>query len=389
MRCAWLVLASAAALLLWPPTAGAVCGDDEVPGRGPDASIDLTTTDGTKRVAGTWRYADVRIVETDFRKAGADGQPTGAVARTYDIEPHAGGADFDDGAWEAVAPEDLDLRRGNGRFSFNWYRIAVVVPDHIDGLDTRGTTIVFETNVDDYAEIWVDGEIPRCLGQSGGSVVRGWNAPNRVVIARNAKPGQRIQLAVFGMNGPISDPVTNYIWMRAARLEFYREATVPRAIAPREVNVAVLRLDPSVNRIVPANAKLFKLAEGFELADRPVWSTQGRLRFRDVATQQSYEYRPDDRLDRVEDTDGALTPPGDGPLLARAAIDASGHRFVATPKGVRILAPGGEHLGTIVPSKQATNLAFGGADGRALYLTTRDALYRIPLLVSGHAPRRP
>ena len=48
----------------------------------------------------------------------------------------------------------------------------------------------FETSLDDYAEIWVDGEIVRALGQSGGSVVKGWNAPNRLIINRSVQPGQ-------------------------------------------------------------------------------------------------------------------------------------------------------------------------------------------------------
>ena len=40
----------------------------------------------------------------------------------------------------------------------------------------------------------------------GGSVVAGWNAPNRLVIGRDVRPGQKIQLAIFGINGPLSSP---------------------------------------------------------------------------------------------------------------------------------------------------------------------------------------
>jgi gluconolactonase len=43
-------------------------------------------------------------------------------------------------------------------------------------------------------------------------VIAGWNAPNRLVIGRNVRPGQKIQLAIFGANGPLSNPPTNYIW---------------------------------------------------------------------------------------------------------------------------------------------------------------------------------
>jgi gluconolactonase len=68
----------------------------------------------------------------------------------------------------------------------------------------------------------VDGELSRYIGQSGGSVIAGWNAANQVLVGRNLRPGQKIQLAIFGINRPLSNPPTNYIWMRFAKLAFYR-----------------------------------------------------------------------------------------------------------------------------------------------------------------------
>ncbi len=94
-----------------------------------------------------------------------------------------GGAEFDDCTWEVIDPTTLTQRRSTGRLSFNWYRIKVTIPERIGSVDPRGSTVVFETIVDDYAGVWVDGELPRGLGQRGGSVSSGWNAPNRPVIA--------------------------------------------------------------------------------------------------------------------------------------------------------------------------------------------------------------
>jgi gluconolactonase len=85
--------------------------------------------------------------------------------------------------------------------------------------------------VDDYAEIWVDGELPRTLGQTGGALVRGFNAPNRVVLTRDARPGQRIQLAIFAANAPLSDPPANYIWVRSATLDFFARGSVGNSSA--------------------------------------------------------------------------------------------------------------------------------------------------------------
>lgn len=268
----------------------------DIPAGRPEAVIDLATAEGVKLVAGQWKYSDTRIVETDFRSAGPDGQPGTAPVKAYDFTPHAGGADFDDSAWELVAASDLVKRRGNGRLSFNWYRINLTIPETVNGFSTTGSTVVFQTAIDDYAEVWVNGEISRSLGQKGGSVVAGWNAPNRLVIGRDVRPGQKIQLAVFGANGPLSNPPTNYIWVREARLEFYRtDVTGPVAITPSEVNVEVVRNDPAIDAIVSQNPKVFKLAEGFKFTEGPIWTADGLL-FSDPNANTIYRYSKDGML---------------------------------------------------------------------------------------------
>ncbi len=207
----------------------------------PVATVDLATEAGVALVKGAWRFSDTEIVPVAFRGPGPDGQPTGAPVMTYDYRPKAGGADFDDSTWPTIAPASLMERRGRGRLSFVWYRLAITIPERIGGYDPTGATVVFQTSIDDYAEIWVDGELPRGIGQMGGSIVSGWNAPNRLVVARNVQPGQRIQLAVFGSNGPLSNPPTNFVWMREARLDFMPGPTGPEAVTPQEVNVEVRR----------------------------------------------------------------------------------------------------------------------------------------------------
>lgn len=267
----------------------------QIPVGNPEASIDLTTLEGAKLVNGTWKYSDTQIIETDFKAAGADNQPTGKPVKTYDYTPHAGAADYNDSGWEIVAPADLNKRRGNGRISFNWYRINITIPEAFNGFRTNGATVVFQTALDDYAEIWVNGEIPRFLGQQGGSVVAGWNAPNRLVIGRNVKPGQKIQLAVFGINGPISNPPTNYIWVREAKLEFYKGSPEPAAITPSEVNVEIIKKDDALEKIVGANPKVWKIAEGFKFTEGPVWTSDGLL-FSDPNANTIYKYSKDGRL---------------------------------------------------------------------------------------------
>ena len=265
----------------------------DAPDGAPEASIDLTTPEGGALVGGSWRYSDTRIVEVDFPGPGADNQPTGPLGRTYDYEPHAGGADYDDSSWEVISPASLGTRRGRGRLGFNWYRIAVTIPPRIGDYETAGKTVVLDVTLDDAAEVWVDGELTRYLGQKGGSVAAGWNVPNRLVVGRRIRPGHKIQLAIFGINGPISSPPTNFIYVRNARLEFYPGDAGPIAIAPAEVNVEVLRRDPAVDRIVGPNLKAWKLAEGFQFTEGPVWwPAEKALVFSDPNSNVIWKYSP-------------------------------------------------------------------------------------------------
>ncbi|HET6373288.1 MAG TPA: SMP-30/gluconolactonase/LRE family protein, partial [Candidatus Polarisedimenticolia bacterium] len=255
--------------------ARAVAPDEMIPTGVAEATVDLNTAEGLGLVKGEWRYSDTRIVEADFRSPGPDLKPTGPPNRTYDYLPHAGATDFDDSSWEVLEPGTLSGRRSTGRLCFNWYRINVTIPERIGEFTADGSTVVFETVVDDYAEIWVDGALPRELGRPGGSLgdlVTGWNAVNRVVIGRDVRPGQRVQLAIFGMNGPISDSPANFIWVRSAKLRFYRPA---RAIVPHAVPIEVVKHDPSLGAIVPGDLKVEKLAEGFKFIEGPVWISEG------------------------------------------------------------------------------------------------------------------
>jgi gluconolactonase len=260
----------------------------------PDAMIDLATDEGVRLVKGKWRYSDTRIVEADFLAPGSDGQPGKGPTKTYDYVPHAGGIDFNDSRWQVISPSSLQERRSTGRLCFNWYRISITVPERVNGFDTRNSVAVFETSLDDYAEIWIDGELSRYIGQSGGSVIAGWNAANRVLVGRNLRPGQKMQLAIFGINGPLSNPPTNYIWMRFAKLGFYRSEPGPVAIVPSEVNVEVIRKDPALDDIVPLNPKIYKLAEGFQFTEGPVWVRNGGyLLFSDPNANTIHKYVPD------------------------------------------------------------------------------------------------
>lgn len=272
------------------PALGAAQATTDLPAVLPVAVVDLRTQEGASLVQARWRYSDVKVTEIDHHAPGPDLKPSGPPNRTNDITPHAEAADFDDSAWETIEPASLENRRSNGKLAFNWYRTTITLPRTVAGFDVAGSTVVFELVIDDYAEIWVDGKLPLVLGQTGGQLIKGFNAPNRVVLTRDARPGQRIQLAVFGVNGPISRPPVNFIWIRSATLDFYRPDQVGGAQA---TTAQVIRLDPSFDRVIAPGAKLEKLAGGFQFIEGPVWHPDGYLLFSDPNANTIYRWSPE------------------------------------------------------------------------------------------------
>ena len=263
----------------------------------PDAVIDLASQDGVQLVNGQWRYHDVKIEDADSHAVGPDLKPSGSPIRTYDYTPHAGPADFDDSQWEAIDATRLDQRRSTAKVCFNWYRINVTIPEKIANFSTAGSTVAFEIVIDDYAEVWVNGKMPRVLGQPGGPVIKGFNAPNRVIITRDAQPGQHIQLAVFGINGPISYSPQNFIWIKSATLDFYKSPKVAISETPAQIT----KKDPALDEIVPADAKIEKLAGGFLFTEGPIWvprteDTDGYLLFSDPNNNLIYRWTQDAQL---------------------------------------------------------------------------------------------
>jgi gluconolactonase len=237
------------------------------------------------------------VEEIDFVEVGSDTDPLGpgeVPNRTFDVVPHAEAADFDDSDWQRLRPADTMRRLSQGRVCFNWYRIAVTLPERVGDTDVAGATVVFEVVIDDYAEVWVNGSMPHALGQTGGQVAAGFNAPNRVVLTQDAQPGDMFTIAVFGINGPISASPRNYIWMRTASLDLYARG---RARVGEDAELEVERHSPLLDRIVGPDAALERVAGGFEFTEGPVWSPEGALLFSSPNTNAIYRWTPEGKVD--------------------------------------------------------------------------------------------
>jgi hypothetical protein len=183
----------------------------------PACVVDLMTLDGSAAFGARWKVKEAKIVECP---ALSDAMPE--FRTTYDIEPHAEVSGFDDAAWPVVRATELNAKRGGGMVSFVWFRATLTIPAHALGFATAGAKAVFTVNVDDYGEVWVDGVLPRAAGRPSPAAIQGFNMPNRVVLRDTVTPGERFEIAVFAINGPISAAPANFLWFREAKIEFYR-----------------------------------------------------------------------------------------------------------------------------------------------------------------------
>jgi gluconolactonase len=179
--------------------------------------VDLMTADGLAAFGAQWKHMEAKIVEGPALPAAMPGYKT-----SYDISPHAGEKGFDDSSWPTIEAKGLADRRGGGKVSFLWYRTNLTIPEKIGNFETAGARMVLTAYVDDYAEVWVNGEMPRRAGVTSPATIQGFNIPNRVVLSDAVKAGDKIQVAIFGINGPISVAPPNFVFFRQASIEFYK-----------------------------------------------------------------------------------------------------------------------------------------------------------------------
>ncbi|HEX5368578.1 MAG TPA: hypothetical protein VFY10_04110 [Dehalococcoidia bacterium] len=166
----------------------------------PRIALDLNKDSDRRIVKGTWRRA-LGLVP---------GQPNqGLQAEVLEAPPRL--ADYDDSGWEVCDNVREAVSKG---FSFGWWRIAVELPETINGQSIAGANLLFETNIDDYGEVWVDGQNDLVT-----AIVLGYNKQQRVQVSASAVPGARHVIACLACNGPMARP-NGGIFMRYATLAF-------------------------------------------------------------------------------------------------------------------------------------------------------------------------
>lgn len=166
----------------------------------PRVILNLQDAADLRAVQGQWRFAPGFI----------PGQPNEGLLAQAEGSP-ARLPDYDDSGWD-VCP---DLTRWHSRgFTFAWYRLKATLPETVQGQSIVGTRMLFETCIDDYGEIWINGICDRERG-----AIQGFNVPQRVLVTTEPQPGQQYTIALLAANGPLGAP-GGAVFVRYAFLAF-------------------------------------------------------------------------------------------------------------------------------------------------------------------------
>jgi hypothetical protein len=166
----------------------------------PRIALDLNDAGDLQKLQTQWRVAPGLVPGEP--NEGLKAQLLGTPARL---------AEYDDSSWAACTNIRESLSVG---FTFAWYRLKVTLPTTIDGVSIAGSRVWFETNTDNYGEIWINGQIDRSTG-----VIVGINASQRVEMSPSAVPGTAYAIACLVANGPLAEP-RGGVFMRYATLAF-------------------------------------------------------------------------------------------------------------------------------------------------------------------------
>src|SRR6266568_4073046 len=190
---------------------------------------------------------------------------------------------------------------------------------------------------------------------------------------------------------------------------------------------SIVRLDPAFDELVPKDAQLEKLADGFTFTEGPIWRPSGVLWFSDVVGNVVRQWSPDGKVTEILNPGGydgksnlpaggyngpnGMTADKDGAVLLcqhgyrrivrisknmkiatvvdkeegvqdGMKVDSKGNIWASGPAGIWVFSPAGKHLGTIKIPEIPANCNWGD-DWKSLYITARTGLYRIKLAVAG------
>jgi gluconolactonase len=257
--------------------------------------IDLRTNEGCKLTKTQWKTLNAEIVPAKFHAPGFSEKdkmaiyPTGKEINTFVLSPRAGTSEFEKAVWKDLQPNGLEMRLGNGLLSHVWYRIKITIPEKIENFLTTDSRAIFEIVADDYSEVWINGTLRKSFGARANGVINGYNARQRIFLSDHVKPGEIFDLAILVTNGPIADLPENYVWIRSATVDFYKQK--PTNESWKNLG-QVIQIQDELKNVIEPTVKIEKLADGFQFTEGPVWHPNGYLLFSDPNTNVIYKYDP-------------------------------------------------------------------------------------------------
>ncbi len=143
----------------------------------------------------------------------------------YEIVPNNEQLFKDETKLTAFSPQQVNTV---SKSPLSWYAISLTLPNQIDNLEVQNLLIVLNLEVDDFAEIWVNG---KQAIKPGHQIFSGCSLTNRVVIANQAKAGDILQIAIFAVKGPLSKPdPSEGPKIHTATLELYKIPTFAESV---------------------------------------------------------------------------------------------------------------------------------------------------------------
>jgi gluconolactonase len=221
----------------------------------------------------------------------------------------------------------------------------------------------------------------------------------------------RLNVGTFGSNGIVVDPQGRIIFCAQGdraivRIESDGKRTVladryegkklnrPNDLAvksdgaiyfsdPRPANNPSMEL-PAAAVFLIKNGSLKMLIDDYPAPNGLAFSPDEKYLYLTRAGKiiMRYDVQPDDTIANGRvfiDMNGDKAPGNPDGMK----VDALGNVYCTGPGGIWIMSPEGKHLGTILLPETGTNMNFGDADGKTLYITDRKSLGRIRLKVAG------
>jgi gluconolactonase len=167
----------------------------------------------------------------------------------------------------------------------------------------------------------------------------------------------------------------NDIVVRSDGTIYFTDPAFENAVPPNELDFrGIFRISPGGKLIAERRGALSEAPNGVALSP-----DEHRLYVSDYANFRVwvFDVARDGSLSEARSFIHVDSPDG-------MAVDAAGNLYVASENGIAVFAADGTLWGVITVPRVPSNCAFGGPDGRTLYITAREGVYQLRLAHPGH-----